>query len=175
MSNLIKNELTKIFKKKGIYITLLVVLAFIILTNCIYKYFYNDDVSSYYYSEDYIEYAKQDISKLDPNKPSDTAKYIELKTQIDIYDIIRKYDSKSWQREVGGNEIATYVNEKNTYLYGENKDEKKAHDVQNKIDETIKKLDENDWEYFATKELERAQENVKNIEEQQKIQIINNN
>lgn len=168
MSNLIKNELTKIFKKKGIYITLLVVLAFIILTNCIYKYFYNDDVSSYYYSEDYIEYAKQDISKLDPNKPSDTAKYIELKTQIDIYDIIRKYDSKSWQREVGGNEIATYVNEKNTYLYGENKDEKKAHDVQNKIDETIKKLDENDWEYFATKELERAQENVKNIEEQQK-------
>ena len=59
MSNLIKNELTKIFKKKGIYITLLVVLAFIILTNCIYKYFYNDDVSSYYYSEDYIEYAKQ--------------------------------------------------------------------------------------------------------------------
>ena len=29
---------------------------------------------------------------------------------------------------MGGNEIATYVNEKNTYLYGENKDEKKAHD-----------------------------------------------
>lgn len=70
MNNLIKNELIKIFKKKSIYITLFVILGFIILTNCIYKYFYNNSTS--YYNDNYIDYAKQEISKLDPNNPSDT-------------------------------------------------------------------------------------------------------
>ena len=63
MSNLIKNELTKIFKKKSIYIILLVTLAFVILSNCIYKYFYGN--SSYtYYSDGYIQYAKEAINNL---------------------------------------------------------------------------------------------------------------
>lgn len=49
MISLIQNELKKIFKKKSLLITLLVTLAFIILTNVIYKL---DFGNSYY---DYIE------------------------------------------------------------------------------------------------------------------------
>lgn len=69
MSNLIKNELTKIFKKKSIYIILFVTLAFVILSNCMYKYFYNSGNYSYY-SESYVEYAREAIKGLDPNKTS---------------------------------------------------------------------------------------------------------
>lgn len=91
MSKLIKNEITKIFKKKSIYITLLVVLAFIILTNCIYKFFYN--TGNYIeYGENYIQYAKEEIAKLDPKKPSDAKMYIELKTTLDIYEMTQKYE-----------------------------------------------------------------------------------
>lgn len=167
MSSLIKNELTKIFKKKGIYITLLVILAFVILTNCIYKYFYNSQSHSYY-SNGYIEYTKQEIAKLDPSKPSDTKMYIELKTQLDIYDMMKEYEEDAWQREIIGSHVATYINEKNTYLYGADKEEQKVKEIEKTINEINQKLKNDDWKYFAGEELKRAEENVKNLEEEQK-------
>ena len=42
MNRLIKNELAKVFKKKSIYILLIVTFAFVILTNVIYKYAYSN-------------------------------------------------------------------------------------------------------------------------------------
>ena len=60
MSRLIKNELTKIFKKRSLYITLFVILAFVILTNCIYKFFYHSG-SYHEYSDNYIKYAKEEL------------------------------------------------------------------------------------------------------------------
>lgn len=167
MSSLIKNELTKIFKKKGIYITLLVILAFVILTNCIYKYFYHD-ASYSYYSDSYIEYTKQEIAKLDPNKPSDTQMYIDLKTQLDIYNMMGKYDKEAWQREIINSNLATYINEKNTYLYGTEKDEQKAKEVEERINEISQKLENDDWQYFANEELKSAEEMLKNLEEEQR-------
>ena len=167
MSSLIKNELIKIFKKKGIYITLLVILAFVVLTNCIYKYFYNDTNYSYY-SDNYIEYTKQEIAKLDPNKSSDTQMYIELKTQLDIYDMMEKYDKDAWQRQIINSNLATYINEKNTYLYGAEKDEQKAKQMEERINEISQKLENDDWKYFANEELKSAEETIKTLEEEQK-------
>ena len=100
MSRLIKNELTKIFKKKSIYITLFVILAFVILTNCIYKFFY-DSGSYHEYNESYIQYTKEELAKLDPNKPSDTKMYIDLKSELDVYEMKQKYEVGAWQRDVG--------------------------------------------------------------------------
>ncbi len=164
MNNLIKNELTKIFKKKSIYITLFVILGFIILTNCIYKYFYNNSIS--YYDDNYIDYAKQEISKLDPNNPSDTNTYISLKTEIDVYELAKKYNKDDWQTQIINSNVGTYINERNTYLYGEAKDTKKAEEVNKKIEEIIGKLDNNDWKYFANDEVKKLEENLKALEEQ---------
>ena len=164
MNNLIKNELTKIFKKKSIYITLFVILGFIILTNCIYKYFYNNSTS--YYNDNYIDYAKQEISKLDPNNPSDTNTYISLKTEIDVYELAKKYNKDDWQTQIINSNVGTYINERNTYLYGEGKDTKKAEEVNKKIEEIVGKLDNNDWKYFANDEVKKLEENLKALEEQ---------
>ncbi len=164
MNNLIKNELTKIFKKKSIYITLFVILGFIILTNCIYKYFYNNSTS--YYNDNYIDYAKQEISKLDPNNPSDTNTYISLKTEIDVYELAKKYNKDDWQTQIINSNVGTYINERNTYLYGDAKDTKKAEEVNKKIEEIIGKLDNNDWKYFANDEVKKLEENLKALEEQ---------
>lgn len=165
MSKLIKNEITKIFKKKSIYITLLVVLAFIILTNCIYKFFYN--TGNYIeYGENYIQYAKEEIAKLDPKKPSDAKMYIELKTTLDIYEMTQKYEENSWQRDVLSTKISSYVNERNTYLYGENKDNEKVKQIEEKIDNVLKKLEQGDWKYFANEELEQTKLELNTLEEQ---------
>lgn len=166
LSKLIKNELTKIFKKKSIYITLLVILAFVILTNCIYKFFFH--TGSYdEYSDNYIQYVKEEIAKLDPNKPSDTKMYIELKSNLDVYDMMQKYEKDSWQRDILSTQIAGYVNERNSYLYGENKEKEKISEIEETIQKVLKRLDEGDWKYFAQEELEQAKTTLTNLEQQQ--------
>ena len=165
MSSLIKNELTKIFKKKSIYITLFVVLAFVILTNCIYKFFFTTG-NSYGYSESYISYIKEDLARLDPSKPSDTTMYIELKSQLETYELMQKYDEDAWQRQIIVSQVAGDINEKNTYLYSSEKDEAKAQEVENNINDILQKLDSDDWKYFANLELEQADAKLKELEEQ---------
>lgn len=144
---------------------MLVILAFVILTNCIYKFFYRD-TNSYMNSDNYIQYTKEELARLDPNKPSDTKMYIDLKTQVEIFDMMQKYEQDAWQREILGNQISTYVSEKNTYLYGENKNQEKVKEMENKINQILEKLDQGDWKYFAQEELRQAEESLKSLEEQ---------
>ncbi len=165
MNKLIKNELTKIFKKKSIYITLFVILAFVILTNCIYKFFYQGD-GYHEYNNKYIEYINEEIKTLDPNKPSDTKLYVDLKSELDLYEMKQKYEEDAWQRTILSTQIAEYVHEKNTYSYGENKDLEKADEVEKKMQDIIQKLEKDDWKYFAREELEQAKIAVNNFKEQ---------
>lgn len=176
MNKLIKNELTKIFKKKSIYITLLVILAFVILTNCIYRFFYD---SNNFYGETYIEYAKEELAKLDPNKPSDTKMYIDLKTTVEVYEMQEKYEKDDWRRDILSSQVSGYVNDKNNYLYGEDKDLEKLTQVEEKINKIMEKLEKDDWKYFANEELENAklalsdfEEQKKNVQDKQEIKVL---
>ena len=148
MSNLIKNELTKIFKKKSIYIILFVTLAFVILSNCMYKYFYNSSNYSYY-SDSYVEFAKEEIKGLDPNKTSDTKMYIEYKTVIDVSDMMKQYKNDAWQIQIIASTLESYINERNTYLYGAEKNEEQAEKINQQINELTKRLQNDDWKFFA--------------------------
>ena len=163
MSSLIKNELTKIFKKKAIYILLFVTLAFVILSNCIYKYFYGN-LSYSYYSDSYVEYAKQEINNLDPDKPSDTKMYIEYKTVIDVNEMMKEYSSDAWQIQIIASTVEAYVNERNTYLSGAEKNEEQANKINEQINELSNRLKNDDWRYFANEELQKAQEKLKTLE-----------
>lgn len=165
MSRLIKNELTKIFKKKSIYITLLVILAFVILTNCIYKFFYHSG-SYHEYNDNYVQYLKEDLAKLDPNKPSDTKMYIDLKSELDIYEMKQKYEIGTWQRDVLSSQVSSYVSEKNTYLYGESKDTEKVAEIEKNINKILEKLEQDDWRYFAQEELNQAKTALTTLENQ---------
>ena len=165
MSNLIKNELTKIFKKKSIYIILFVTLAFVILSNCMYKYFYNSGNYSYY-SESYVEYAREAIKGLDPNKTSDTKMYIEYKTVLDVYDMMQKYPSDAWQTQIIASTVEPYVTERNTYLYGAEKNVEQANKIDEQINELLERLKNDDWKYFANEELQTAEEKVKALEDE---------
>lgn len=177
MNRLIKNELAKIFKKKSIYITLLVILAFVILTNCIYKFFYQNEYDSY--NDNYIQSTKEELARLDPNKPSDTKMYIDLQSQVEVYDMRKKYEKDAWQRNIITKQMSSYITEKNTYLYGEEKDEEKVKDIQEKIQKMIERLEQDDWRYFAQEELEQMstilndlEEEKANTQDKQKLQAL---
>ena len=165
MSRLIKNELIKIFKKKSIYITLLVILAFVILTNCIYKFFYHSG-SYHEYNDNYIQYLQEDLAKLDVNKPSDTKMYIDLKSELDIYEMKQKYETGTWQRDILSSQVSSYVSEKNTYLYGESKDTEKVAELDKTINKILEKLEQDDWRYFAQEELNQAKTALTTLENQ---------
>ena len=99
MSSLVKNELTKIFKKKSIYIALIIALIFVILTNCIDKFFRNRT----YYSSNYraqLAYLNQELENLDPNKETDISMYIDIKSQIEICEMIEKYKDEDWKEQI---------------------------------------------------------------------------
>ena len=165
MNNLIKNELTKIFKKKSIYIILFVTLAFVILSNCMYKYFYNNGSYSYY-SESYVEYAKEAIKGLDPNKASDTKIYIEYKTVLDVYDMMQEYPKEAWQIQIISSTVESYITERNTYLYGAEKNEEQANKINEQINGLMERLKNDDWKYFANEELKTAEEKMQVLEKE---------
>lgn len=162
MISLIQNELKKIFKKKSLLITLLVTLAFIILTNVIYKI---DFGNSYYdYIEEEISFYDEQLKTIDPK--TDKEMYSEYKTQLDVYKLIKKYGKKSWQAKIIQSEIRVCISDINYFTYQE-KNENELKVAMAKYDEYIRKLDTNDWRYFAEEEIKEKDIRIKATKELQ--------
>ena len=92
--------------------------------------------------------------------------YIDIKSTLEIYEMQEKYEIDTWQRDILSAKVSNLINEKNTHLYGENKDTKKVKEIEESINKVLEKLDEGDWKYFAKEELEQAKNQLDNLEEQ---------
>lgn len=158
MISLIQNELKKIFKKKSLLITLLVTLAFVILTNVIYKI---DFGNSYYdYIEEEISFYEEQLKAVDSQKDKDL--YAQYKTELQIYQLIKKYGEKSWQAQIIQSEMTSCISDINYFTYQE-KNEAELKEAKAKYDEYIKKLDANNWRYFAEEELKEKNVEIDNL------------
>ena len=166
MSNLIKNELTKIFKKKTIYITMLLIFLMIVFINCMNKYSNSSTYSAYMYSESYIESLKDELSNLNPEKPSDVTLYINLKSKLDLSNLMEKYKDSDWKLSIINDRISPYITEINTYTYGADKSEEQARKATEEMENIIAKLDENDWKYFANEDLQNANSMIEELNKQ---------
>lgn len=164
MINLIKNEITKIFKKKGIYITLIITLLFILLANLLCKY--GENIANNMYSDSYKIYVETQIRKLDPNKTSDNAEYISLKTDLDIIKLEEKYGKDSWQYYVINEKIYPIIRTYNEYKYALEKNEESLKLAEQDYNKYISLLDSGNWQYFAKEDLKNIENEIKEIEEQ---------
>ncbi len=160
MSNLIKNEITKVLRKKGIYIMLIIIIAYVVLSNFLYKYFYNKTSISDEYSEENISILKDEMQSLDTNLSSDLEIYVSYKTTIDTYELLKKYDKNSWQYEIIKENGTDYISQINQCKYIL-KNENALKTVQNQYDEFLKKLDKNNWRTFAEEELAMLKQTTK--------------
>lgn len=169
MIKLIENEFTKIFKKKSIWIVGILIILFIVGLNVISKIVSERSTDFLYYSEDYVQYLKEDLEKLDAKDPSDYAQYIETKTNLDVAQLCLKYDEQ-WQNSIIEKYIKSTITEYNQYYYSiEEKsqdDIQKEKELKEQYDEQIAKLDAKDWRYFAEKEKAEKEKEIRNIEEQ---------
>ena len=156
MSSLIKNELTKIFRKKTIYIAMIAIFLLLIFMNCMFKYANSSSNSAYLYSENYLNSIKAELENLDPENPTDVTLYINLKSEVELCELMNKYKDDEWKLSIINSRISSYLTERNTYLYGAEKSEEQANEITKKIEDITAKLDENNWKYFASQDLETA-------------------
>ncbi len=162
MISLIQNELKKIFKKKSLLITLLVTLAFIILTNVIYKL---DFENSYYdYIEEEISFYGEQLKTLDPEKDKDM--YAQYKTELEVYQLVKKYDEKSWQAKIIQSEMRSCISNINYFTYQE-KSDSGLKIAKAKYNEYIKRLDTDDWRYFAEEEVKEKNTEIDELKAMQ--------
>lgn len=162
MISLIQNELKKIFKKKSLLITLLVTLAFIILTNVIYKL---DFENSYYdYKKQEISFYGEQLKTLDPEKDKDM--YAQYKTELEVYQLVKKYDEKSWQAKIIQSEMRSCISNINYFTYQE-KSDSGLKIAKAKYNEYIKRLDTDDWRYFAEEEVKEKNTEIDELKAMQ--------
>ena len=167
LSNLIKNELIKIFKKKTIYITMIVIFLLLIFMNCMFKYANNGSEYDYYlYNENYINSLRSELETLNPDKTSDVTVYIELLSEIQLSEMMEQYKDAEWKLAIINERIAPYITERNTYQYGAEKDETQVEAVNQEINDLLAKLDENDWKYFAREDLAKAEQQIEKLNAQ---------
>lgn len=162
MSKLIKNELIKIFSKKSMIVIGVIILVIIIGFNVLNKISQNMSNSYSAYSEGYIQYLDEELSNLDPNKPSDINKYVETKSQKDLATLAKDYKETSWQAEVIGTVISPIIEKMNNYEYIDKNNEALT-TSKAQYDEMLTALKNNDWKYFANKELENINTQIEEL------------
>lgn len=164
LSNLVKNELIKIFKKKTIYITMVVIFLLLIFMNCMFKYANSGSEYDYYlYNENYINSLRSELETLNPEKSSDVTIYINLLSEIQLSEMMEQHKDAEWKLAIINERIAPYITERNTYQYGAEKDETQVEAVNQEINDLLAKLDENDWKYFAREDLAKAEQQIEEL------------
>ena len=170
MNNLVKNEITKIVKKKSFYIILIVVLAYIVLSNVMNKYVYKSNSNYEYYNESYINVLKEEMKGLNLENQQDVDIYIGDKTEVDTYELLKQYDKNSWQYKIIPDKAGTYLSEINTYTY-KIKDEEALNEAKEKYNKVVERLKADDWKSFAQEELDALKSSQEGLDEKSKDKV----
>lgn len=160
MISLIKNELTKIFKKKSIFIILLISILFMCFNNVIYKQIDNLFTVESEYSEENIKQTKENLKNFVPVTSDDYEEYSELQSTVDTYELLSKYDKNDWKYHVLLKDVFPYISEYNRYkliyhdvdMYQEKY--KEYTDFVNFINNT------NDWKDYARYEIAEQEKEI---------------
>lgn len=167
MINLIRNELIKISKKKSIYITLLVTLAFIIITNVIY----NINSDNTYDVSAQIEFYEEQI-KVYENNSEHKEEFMAYKAQLEIYKLMQRYGGgNTWQSQIIERQGHSIIYSMIEHQYN-TKDMTQYNIAKAKYDDLVRRLDEGNWKYFAEESLKEVEDNLKE-ENEAKAKAVN--
>lgn len=162
MFNLIRSELKKITKKKVIYIMFFVTLAFMILINIVGKKF--QSTSYVIYDDESMNYYKEQLTP--ELEESDPDYYADCKSMYDSYELAKKYDEDSWQRQVISQRIQPLL--KIMYL---EKSGETYNNARTKYDKDVEALEKNDWKYFVYQDFDETNLQILMIDESTSNQL----
>lgn len=168
MNKLVKNEIIKVLKKKNFLIMMIILVLFSIIMNAGYKYVYKESTNEY--SEKYIELIENDIKTLNLNNLKELDMYIDDKSEIDTYNLLKKYDKNSWQYAIIEERGKQYFLEINEYTY-KTKDNELLELAKSEYDKFEKRLNTGDWKEFVKEELEAGKKAKAAMEGEQKSEL----
>ncbi len=172
MINLIKNELSKIIHKKAIYILAIITILFTILSGVIIKVALNLD--TVFLNDSISPIIEGNLKNYDLSDPEQLNYYVNDKTDLDLINDLKKYDSDSWQYYRVSNMGYDYIHAINEAKYiSKNQDALK--EAEQRYTDFISEIDNNDWQYFVKNDLKAAEEQKNTLEENLKDDKLSEN
>lgn len=171
MINLIKNEFTKILKKKSFYLMFVILLAIIILSTLMYKVIEFFDNYDYLIDNSYVLELEENLREMEAENNTNTFEYAYLKSEIEIEKIINEYQEE-WKNTIIYNQVRPILDDINIAIYVDKSPESTYKELIDKKDEILSRLKTNDWKFFVTSELEankiEYENNLKQLEDAKK-------
>ena len=166
MINLVKNELIKIFSKKGIYIVLIVFLGLISLVLGIQKFSDNMSIANH-------SAVIEDIEEGEMTTDEEKVKYLIIKTEQEIQELAKKYGGyTTWQGEMILSEVWPIKTDLNLYQNGLGDyacfTTLTKEEIENEYNNIMEKIKKGDWKSFVQEDLKELEEEIETINEQLK-------
>lgn len=165
MTNLIKNELYKVFKRKSIYILLVIMLCIITLNTFLTKKYSIEDPVSASAEEKYeLQELKRTIDSYDKNSPGEKEEYYNALSNIELYELTDKY-KEPWKKILIRENLRNIIHSMNNAKYIE-KDIEAYNEYKKEYDKFLKELDSNSWKYFVNKEIKTTTDEIASLEKE---------
>lgn len=165
MTNLIKNELYKVFKRKSIYILLAIMLCIITLNTFLTKKYSIEDPVSTSAEEKYeLQELKRTIDSYDKNSPGEKEEYYNALSNIKLYELTDKY-KEPWKKILIRENLRDIIHSMNNAKYIE-KDIEAYNEYKKEYDKFLKELDSNSWKYFVNKEIKITTDEIASLEKE---------
>lgn len=165
MTNLIKNELYKVFKRKSIYILLAIMLCIITLNTFLTKKYSIEDPVSTLTEEKYeLQELKITIDSYDKNSPGEKEEYYNALSNIELYELTDKY-KEPWKKILIRENLRNIIHSMNNAKYIE-KNIEAYNEYKKEYDAFLKELDSNDWKYFVNKEIKASTDELASLEKE---------
>ena len=165
MTNLIKNELYKVFKRKSIYILLAIMLCIITLNTFLTKKYSIEDPVSTSAEEKYeLKELKRTIDSYDKNSPGEKEEYYNALSNIELYELTDKY-KEPWKKILIRENLRDIIHSMNNAKYIE-KDIEAYNEYKKEYDKFLKELDSNSWKYFVNKEIKITTDEIASLEKE---------
>lgn len=165
MTNLIKNELYKVFKRKSIYILLSIMLCIITLNTFLTKKYSIEDPVSTSAEEKYeLQELKRTIDSYDKNSPGEKEEYYNTLSNIELYELTDKY-KEPWKKILIRENLRDIIHSMNNAKYIE-KDIEAYNEYKKEYDKFLKELDSNSWKYFVNKEIKTTTDEIASLEKE---------
>lgn len=165
MTNLIKNELYKVFKRKSIYILLAIMLCIITLNTFLTKKYSIEDPVSASAEEKYeLQELKRTIDSYDKNSPGEKEEYYNALSNIELYELTDKY-KEPWKKILIRENLRDTIHSMNNAKYIE-KDIEAYNEYKKEYDKFLKELDSNSWKYFVNKKIKTTTDEIASLEKE---------
>lgn len=165
MTNLIKNELYKVFKRKSIYILLSIMLCIITLNTFLTKKYSIEDPVSASAEEKYeLQELKRTIDSYDKNSPGEKEEYYNALSNIELYELTDKY-KEPWKKILIRENLRNIIHSMNNAKYIE-KDIEAYNEYKKEYNKFLKELDSNSWKYFVNKEIKITTDEIASLEKE---------